>query len=538
MRTRRSLGLLMVLPLLGCSDDGAGSGAGDELTSATGRVATIEWDSFVYVSPDADTATIQRAIQLQVKSAIGALRQPEIAIQDRDALHNLDPAGWRRESLTIAGSTDRVQRVRYHYRDTALLRRPITTSPDAGAMVMRAQTLQIPLLFGDYVGRANTLRPVCSDDQSTAADSLWFHFTPQMASCRAAIAAEVNALNAANARTPAADGQVTRAEVNRSFVTVRADLRPQSAAAVKYPEYDRLWGFGSDRTMLVVYAFFGVDSDIRNSHDNSLVEFMRFLATVRGRFPGFRVTSTRPYASLLDYQVGAQGVTVDYTDVARWITDDAGYPAAVGSDMALREQLRQQVIDRFAERWIYWDLPVRVTRNGQTRDVTVQLRTYWGYEDGDPDRRQAARWRYLEGMFHGDVFLYQGHSHFGHGPLEPTGYNSSNFPPDRYQVMMVNSCVSFNYYDTDFLAMHPGGSQNLDIIVNGLPAYWTRMGEASGKAVIGLIDGDNKSWESILRSMVVTPSWAPRGYDPLRAVNGEEDNAFDPARGRLTVTPR
>ena len=28
----------------------AGSGAGDELTSATGRVATIEWDSYVYVS--------------------------------------------------------------------------------------------------------------------------------------------------------------------------------------------------------------------------------------------------------------------------------------------------------------------------------------------------------------------------------------------------------------------------------------------------------------------------------------------------------
>jgi hypothetical protein len=523
----------LALALCGCATLDADN-QGDDVTSASGRVAVIEFDSYVYASPSADNGTIQRAIQAQVKSAIGALRTPEIAIQDRDALHNIDPATWRRETLTVA-SMSTVQRIRYHYRDTALLRLPLSTR--ATTTTQTPKTIPLTMLFGDYVSRADRLRPLCSDDATTAADSLWFHFTPTQRQCAAAIVAESDAITRAN--TQLAPGSVSQVELDRSFVTVRAELKPVATAPARYPEYDRLWGFGSNRTQLVVYAFFGVDSDLRNSTDNSLVEYMRFLATVRGRFPGFRVTDTRPYASLLDFNVDGQTIAATYDDITHWIVDNNGFPSAVGNDAARRERLKQQVIDRFAERWIYWDLPMRVTRGTASRDVTVQIRAYWGHEDGRPDWRQAARWRYLEGMWNGDVFLYQGHSHFGHGPLEPTGYMTNNFPADRYQIMLINSCVSFNYYDTDFLDMHPSGSRNLDMIVNGLPAYWTNMGEATGRAVIGLLDGGNKTWEALLRSMTVRPPWAPSGYDPIRAVNGELDNQFDPARGGpVSVTVR
>src|SRR5207249_2672150 len=136
-------------------------------------------------------------------------------------------------------------------------------------------------------------------------------------------------------------------------------------------------------------------------------------------------------------------ISASYEDVFSWVIDNAAFPAAVGGDSAKREALKQQVIDKLAERWIYWQLPVRVRRGAESRDMLFQLRAYWGYEDGTPERRQAARWRYLEGMWHGDVFLYQGHSHFGHGPLEPSDYAAQNFP-DRYQTMLVNSCLSFN----------------------------------------------------------------------------------------------
>jgi hypothetical protein len=165
--------------------------------------------------------------------------------------------------------------------------------------------------------------------------------------------------------------------------------------------------------------------------------------------------------------------------------------------------------------------------------MTVEVRTFHGVEDGSADIRLHARWRYLEAFWHADIFAYTGHSHFGHGPLEPWEYMTSNFP-NRYQIALFNSCLSFNYYDEDFLAMHPGGSKNLDVVVNGLPAFWSGMGEATGGYLTSLLGGE-RAWRDVLGAMVVNLPWQS-GYDPMRAVNGELDNKYAP--GGLTVAPR
>lgn len=520
---------LLALGPMGCATGEAGL-TEEDLTSASGAERRIEWQSFVYVPKGTPDAEIAKAIQKQVKSAIGALRQPEIGIQDRDALTNLDPKGWVREDLQVvdgpasgkpAGPVA-VQRIRYKYSDVALVKKKST-----------ATAYTLTLLFGDYVAKAAKLKPDCSDDQATEADSLWFHYTPQLAKCQAAIKKEIQAINSATQGLDLTK-QISKVDYQRDFVTFKADLKPVKAPPVKYPEYDKLWGFGTDRQKVVIYAFFGVDADLRNPKDVSAVEHFRFLRTLRQRFPKLTVTDTKPFALVLDYEVGGQKIAAKYEDVFAWMVDDTGFPAAVGTDAAKRAALKQQVIDRFGEHWIVWSLPVSVSIAGKTREMTVELRTYWGYEDGKPEWRQAARNRYLEGFWHADVFLYQGHSHFGHGPLEPTGYHAGNFP-NRYQTFLINSCVSFNYYDQDFVNLHPGGSKNLDIVVNGLPAYWTKLGEASANYVVGLVGGDNKSWLDLLAGMTVKPGWAPGGYDPMRAVNGELDNAFDAKKTPVKV---
>jgi hypothetical protein len=111
-----------------------------------------------------------------------------------------------------------------------------------------------------------------------------------------------------------------------------------------------------------------------------------------------------------------------------------------------------------------------------------------------------------------------------------------NFP-DRYQVMLVNSCLSFNYYDEDFLTMHPGGTSKLDVVVNGLAAYWRGMGQASANYIASLLDGEDRDWRALLTSMRVDLPWQT-AYDPMRAVNGELGNQFDPAAGAIDVSPR
>jgi hypothetical protein len=525
--------LVLFVMLGGCAGtvESQPATAGDDLTSVGGTAKQIDWDSFVYVDTGADDDAIETAIARQVKSSLGALRERSIGISDRGALHNLDPAGWTRDTLNVVDPsgalTRQVTRVRYHYTDTAL----VAKAQDPGA------AFSFTMLAGDFTTPAASaaLQPACVDE-ATDGDSLWYHFAPDQPECKGLQRNEATAIAADQAKLSTAPGQIPISDAQRRFVTVRAKLTPIAAAPTKYPEYDRLWGFGSDRQSVVLYAFVGVEHDERDSHDISAAEFQRLLRTLRQRFPELHVTYTQPYALLLDFWVdGKQLQNVSFDDVARWMIDGTGYPAEVGTDAAKIEALRQQVIDRFAERWIYWQLPVTVSKGGETRSMTVEFRTFWGKEDGDPDSRQHAIWRYLEAFWNADVFAYAGHSHFGHGPLEPTNYNGGNFP-DRYQVMLVNSCLSYNYYDLDFLQMHPEGSRDLEVVMNGLPAYWNGMGESTARYLIGLVDGSGKSWAQLLDSMKIADPWGRAGYEPMRGVNGELDNTYDPAAAPITVT--
>lgn len=516
---------------IACLAPGDGASGDRELTSVEGSEHVIEWDGFVYVPYGASDDHIRWEIQRQIKSSLGALREVGIGIKDRDAQRNLDPAGWTRTTLTVVDGgapAETLERVTYRYTDTALV------DDDEG----HGSTVPLTLLFGDYAARRDELVPACSDDASAAADSLWYHYSPRRWACRNRITAERDAIAAATAALPDAGAQIARVDRDRRFLETLATLTPVADAPVLYPEYDRLWGFtgNTSRTKLVVYAFFGVDKDEADPRDYGLREYLRFQRTLRARFPELRVTHTEPHAWLLDFWIDGHKLDgIDFGDVERWILDGTGFPAQVGSDAGKRAQLLGQVIERFSERWIYWSLPVEVTDGTTTRQMTVEIRSFYGYEDGSWEVRQRARWRYLEAFWHGDVFAYTGHSHFGHGPLEPGYYHAGNFP-DRYQVMLVNSCLSFNYYDQDFLDIHPGGSANLDIVVNGLAAYWHGMGEATAKYVLSLIDGQDRSWRELLTEMRVDLPWH-WGYDPLRAVNGELDNLHDAAARPLEVTP-
>ncbi len=498
-------------------------------TSAIGVVKRIDWDGFVLVPVGASNEVVQAEVRRQIKSALGALRTgPQISLRDRDARSNLDTGRMVRETLTVVGADGQdagtIDRVRYHYTDLALVLK-----------TYRPSTLAVTLLFSDYVARYGELSVDCADEIDSDAGSLWYHYAPGQSRCARRISDEQKKIDAATQALGARAGVLAQVELDRRFETVRAQLGPAQTPAATYPEYDRLWGFGTDRTKVVVYSFFGVDSDDRNPRDNGLVESMRYLRTVRAQFPKLAVVETRPFAFLLDFYLDGQKLDgITYEQVAGWVLDGSGWPTAAATDTAKQKQLLEQVRDRWLERWIVWQLPVTVKRGGETRSMTIEIRTYYGREDGREDWRLHARWRYLEAFWHGDVFAYTGHSHFGHGPLEPVEYSGANFP-DRYQTFLFNSCLSYNYYDVDFLEMHPGGTRNAEVVVNGLAAYWNSMGEASAKYVIGLLDGQNKSWGQILTGMTVNLSFA-RNYDPMRAVNGELDNAFNPAQGKIELT--
>jgi hypothetical protein len=524
--------------LAACSAETTGADAengADDLTGTTATERGIHFQSYVYLRDGATDDEIRVAIARQVRTAIGALRDPKVALNDRGARSNLDPSKWTRRTLDVvdpanAGAApQKVLRVTFPYDDRAVVTNKLA----------RSSSLGITMLADDYGPHADALKQECSDDKKTDTDSLWFHFQPQSAACKARIAKEQAAVDAETRLLGRREGVVGAKEVARWFVPVVAKLDAPKTPDKDYsPEYDRLFGVAQDKGQLVVYAFLGVDAEVSDPNDSLAKEGAKFLRTMLRAQPNFRPTKTEPYAALLDVFVDGkklEGVT--YEKLLGWIIDDTPMPAEVGSDAAKKLALRKQALEKLTERWIYWDLPMTVKSASGEKNVTVQVRSYYGYEDGSEEARQHAQWRYLEAMWHGDVFLYNGHSHFGHGPLEPTLYGPQNFN-DRYQIMMVNSCVSFNYYHQDFLEKKPGGSKNLDMVVNGLPSWVYDGGVAMGRFLTGLLDGKQSSYRTILESMRLDMPWGERGYDPMRVVDGELDNEFSQARTPLTVTVR
>src|SRR5207249_3006803 len=99
-----SLALLFALaaPFAACGGgDDPQTGDEDDLTSLTARERNLAFDGYVYVSAGASDYDITAAINRETKSAMGALRNALIGVNDRE-LKDVDPATWVREPVTIA----------------------------------------------------------------------------------------------------------------------------------------------------------------------------------------------------------------------------------------------------------------------------------------------------------------------------------------------------------------------------------------------------------------------------------------------------
>ena len=150
--------------------------------------------------------------------------------------------------------------------------------------------------------------------------------------------------------------------------------------------------------------------------------------------------------------------------------------------------------------------------------MTIKIQTYFGSEsDATPHKR---------GIKTSDVFIYNGHSYIGYGPLDPSNFSASDFPPS-YQILFIDGCVSYNYYERDYFPLKQGGSQNLELITNGLEAPSWHSGYALGRFLNVMLNGKQASYKQLLTAADDT--------DSLRVVDGELDNVYDPGKTPISV---
>ncbi len=494
----------------------------DEIVGTNSVARTVSLQSFVYVPVGASDRQIQEVAVAQIRPLFGALKAHDIGLGRRldtpSAYTAIDTSTFVRDEVTVVdparpGTTTRMLRVKFSYSDRATVTKRLQTR----------RAFATTLLF-NVGSRGSEIVNACqSEHQDWGTSGLWYNFEPHLSACQSLVTAEKDRITTQRRALTDADHQITVDEAARTFLPTTLKITTIARTENKYPDYHRLF----DDNRLVVASYFGVDK-LDDPNDYGARNFFTYIRTVLRARPELQL---QPVAGSDFTRISFNGATISNVtplQVAGWIVDRTGYPSSV--PYAMVDAFRRQVIAQWRDKTLSFTSPATVTINGATKSVTAELRVFYGNEEG---YGTGAVQRYQSAFRDADVFQYTGHSHLGSGPLDARNYSASSFP-NRYQIMMVNSCVSFNYYNTYF-DMHPGGTLNLDTVTNGLPVYLEGSGESSARFAVAFFDARFRSYVQVLTAMHLNLPWASN-YDANRVADGESDNTFSPASTRMTMT--
>lgn len=524
IRPRSTHRLLSALPaallvtLAACAADTDGTQESD-FTSNTARARTLTFEGYVYVSPAATDDQILSVVHKQTQTMFGPLKNAEIGVNKRE-LQGVDPATFQKTELTVVDTSvpdapgEPILQVRYRYEDTAVV--PVSMA-DRSAVTLA-------LMHPEHWRQSERILEECTSNDSHARDfasSVWYVFDPSLPQCQAAITAEQQAIDTENAKLADPTAEVSRAAVDRLYIPTTVSLGSDlTNNAPVYPEYHRLFAGGVEPGKLVIGMVNGL---IDHDHDGGLHqdygyrEFLRQLGEAMASGPSYRVTAVDPPEDLSTFTVGDVTLTdVTIYDIIAWET---GYELPDGLDWGDRDALSEAVGAKLIRHWITLEAPVQVAMAGEpAQDFTIKINAYFGAESSSTPHKRAIRTS--------DVFIYNGHSYIGYGPLDPSRFSPSDFPPS-YQIFFIDGCVTFNYYERDYVPLKEGGTENLDLITNGLEAPSWRSGYALGRFINVLVSG-TASYRELLAAASAT--------DELRVVDGELDNVYSPEATPIQVS--
>lgn len=500
------------------------------LTGLDARERSIRYSAHVFVPANANIDLIHATLARAARSLIGPLRQAKIAPSHREPMDGVTEQS--RELLSMVdpdhpvAPAQQILRIGFSFEDR------VAASLDLTAR----DNLDLPLLMSGEDSRE--LAEQCSEDPFVEPAYFWYYFKPGLPGCTQRIGEENTRVAAAENKLKAlgfAGNFVSTAEVSRQFQTVNVQLGPEILPERSYyPEYDQLFGLDSSKPKLVVYLFAGVDLMTAYFGDRFLMEYFQTMRELFRSHPDLQGWAPGKDPSLLEFSILGESVKAGtYEELFTWIVDNRGFPPSLASNPEKIKELRNQARNRFVNRWVYWHFPIEVDdTRGKSFPMDLEIRSFYGDDNGNPRVEEAARQRYREAFGNADVFIYNGHSHLGEGALDPTRYAKTDFT-DRYQLMFINSCSSFSYFGEGFMKLKAGGPKSLEVVLNALKSGIAHSGSVVTRFIEGILS--TQSYSKMLASMHEAGG---NEFDEMRLVDGEQDNRFDPRITPVVVHTR
>lgn len=524
------LSILTGAAALGCAsetapDAGEGVGSEDDLTSITARSRKLEFVGTVFVDAAASPETILQTVRAQAQTAFGPLRTAEVAVNSRE-LKEVDPATFVKRPVKvvdpgIAGDPGKdMLEVKYTYRDDAVV----------AVRYARRSVVPLALMNPSYRSQTDRILRECTPNDQHARDfisSAWYVFEPSLSQCQSAIQAEQKTVDADRKKLTDKQHQVAKSEVDRLYIPIQARLgADKTNRGASYPDYHRLYkgGVKADKLIVsLVYGYIDHKPASEAAGDFNWGELMTTLGEVMEAQGEYKVVPTTGSVETADLSSFTLASGKKVTPSLKELISLHGWgPPPLGLSQAEKSELENQFAARVTKKWFTIEKTFSVAiGNEAPRDVGVQFLVYYGADSDARPHKFATK--------NSDVFLYNGHSYIGFGPLDPRNFTKDDFA-QTYQILWIDGCVSYNYYEKDYIPLKANGTKDLDLITNGLEAPSWRSGHAMGQFLITFLNGKGSSYKDLLQSAADT--------EALRVVDGELDNEFRPDRMPLVVTPR
>ncbi len=256
--------------------------------------------------------------------------------------------------------------------------------------------------------------------------------------------------------------------------TVTADLAPSPAQTVgKYPEYNKIW---EDDVLNVVAIFGKYEDGATSAGDAGIAAYNEFIAAMKSELANRNLTTV---------------------------------PASVPSSPGVSTP----------------DIEFNATLPDGKKIKVVALLT----DNVNTGLSQTAfRQRYESLSTRADFITYNGHA--GLGSNIRALASAGKWVAGQYVVVFMNGCDTFAYIDGSLFQAHKAvnpddttGFKYIDIVNNGMPAFFANMAESSLALFRGFISFDDpKTYEQI---------FAKIDSSQLVMVTGEQDNTFTPGGG-------
>lgn len=262
----------------------------------------------------------------------------------------------------------------------------------------------------------------------------------------------------------------------KDYVTFRGHHSPRESTEKTYPEYARVF---EDQKMEAAF-FYGLD-DPRGPREPQ----------------------------------NSSDVNAPNIQAMQWDLQQSGFQKRVWANTEIEQILQGRSFDLpYIETW---------TKNSPRGELIVHV--YFGATDSSWGT--AFHQFFAHFGKSSDLLIYAGHSGLGEY-LDPKllfQNESQILAGPMYQLIYFNSCSSYPYYNLDFFKLKeseqdPLGTQNLDILVNGLSTYFYSIANANRELLKSFTNyaenGSTQSYQDLLKKM---------DSGNMISVNGDEDNS-------------